>query len=388
MDTSDAVYIDLQKHLDRQAVGFPATQSGVELRLLKHIFNPLEARIAMCLTYRYEPLDVILGRAKSLDISPGDLARILEAIQIKGGIDVKIKSGRLHYCLLPLVVGMYEMQLGRLTPEFIRDFREYTSTRRFGIELISTSLPQMRTIPIARSLEARSDVRTFDEVAGMMALAQVPFAVLECICRKKKALDGHACQVTDRTETCLALGSVAASAVKSGFAREISRSEAVSILDLNQKQGLVLQPSNSEIPEFICSCCGCCCGILGIHKSLPRPLDFWATNFHAVVDTASCTGCGMCVRRCQVDAVTVSGKKSPAVVDLDRCIGCGVCVPACPEKAVTLVKRTIQTRPPRTREELYDKIMARKKTRLGKLKLTGKLVVDAILTGQADRLSR
>jgi len=40
MEQSDQVYINLQKHLDRQAVGFPATKTGVEIRILKHIFTP------------------------------------------------------------------------------------------------------------------------------------------------------------------------------------------------------------------------------------------------------------------------------------------------------------------------------------------------------------
>ena len=39
MEQSDQVYINLQKHLDRQAVGFPATKTGVEIRILKHIFT-------------------------------------------------------------------------------------------------------------------------------------------------------------------------------------------------------------------------------------------------------------------------------------------------------------------------------------------------------------
>jgi len=37
-------------------------------------------------------------------------------------------------------------------------------------------------------------------------------------------------------------------------------------------------------------------------------------------------------------------------------------------------------------EDLYDIIMARKKGRAGKWKLTGKLVVDAIRTGRVNLL--
>ena len=51
MEQDDQVYIKLQKHLDNQAVGFPATKTGVEIRILKHIFSPEEAEISIFLSY-------------------------------------------------------------------------------------------------------------------------------------------------------------------------------------------------------------------------------------------------------------------------------------------------------------------------------------------------
>jgi Fe-S-cluster-containing hydrogenase component 2 len=92
------------------------------------------------------------------------------------------------------------------------------------------------------------------------------------------------------------------------------------------------------------------------------------------------------VKRCQVGAVSVSRKKQPAVVDRERCIGCGLCVPACPAKSITLVKKSAEVRPPETRAELHEIIMAGKKGRLEKLKLTGKLIVDSVRTGHMDLL--
>ncbi len=41
---------------------------------------------------------------------------------------------------------------------------------------------------------------------------------------------------------------------------------------------------------------------------------------------------------------------------------------------------------PATREDLYDHIMANKKGSLGKLKLTGKLVKDVVITGNTQLL--
>ena len=386
MEKSDQVYVNLQKHLNSQAVGFPATKSGVEINILKHIFTPAEAEIASFITYRFEPLHVIYSRAEHLVKSPEELEAHLDRIQKKGGLEFRIKKGEKHYCTAPLVVGMYEFQLERLTPEFIKDFKTYTSDRNFGIEFLSTELPQMRTIPVAESILPQHNASTFDEVTILLEQAKEPFVIIECICRKKKSLEGGACNVTDRKETCLAIDGMAEMLQASNIGRTISREEALSIIKQNQTDGLVLQPSNTRKAEFICSCCGCCCGMLSIHKSLPKPLDFWSSNFQASVDTEVCIGCGSCKESCQVGAVAVSEQEQYAVVNLDRCLGCGVCIADCPTEAIALLKKTTEVIPPQTREELYDIIMDKKKGKFGKALLTGKLLIDAVQTGQTHLL--
>ena len=386
MAQNDQVYIRLQKHLDRQPVGFPATRSGVEIKILKHIFTPEEAEIVSFLNYKPEPLKTIFRKVRHLVESPDKLDDIIDLIQKKGGIESTIKNGSKHYCCAPLVVGMYELQLDRLTPEFIKDFNEYTSDIKFGIEFLSTELPQMRTIPVSRSIHPQHNVSTFDEVTTLLQQAEDPFVIIECICRKKKSMEGKSCEVTDRKETCLAIGGIARTVLQSGTGREITRDEALTIIEQNQKQGLVLQPSNTEKAEFICSCCGCCCGMLAVHKIIPKPLDFWASNFQAEVDRATCVGCGSCEEWCQVGAVSVSESSQKAAVDLNRCIGCGVCVSNCPTESISLLKKPTEVRPPQTREDLYEIIMAKKKGRFGKLKLTGKMLIDAVRTGQTNFL--
>lgn len=153
-----------------------------------------------------------------------------------------------------------------------------------------------------------------------------------------------------------------------------------------KRSALTRKKYNPEKADFICSCCGCCCGMLSIQKSLPRPLDFWVSNYQAAVDAETCKGCGVCQEHCQVTAVSVPEKKEPAQVDLNRCIGCGVCVAACPTGSITLLKKPTEVRPPKTREDLYDIIMSKKKDRPGKMKLTGKLIADAVLTNQTNLL--
>jgi len=44
---SHKVYKKLQKHLDKQPIGFPATASGVERRILREVFTVKEADLAL-----------------------------------------------------------------------------------------------------------------------------------------------------------------------------------------------------------------------------------------------------------------------------------------------------------------------------------------------------
>jgi Na+-translocating ferredoxin:NAD+ oxidoreductase subunit B len=115
--------------------------------------------------------------------------------------------------------------------------------------------------------------------------------------------------------------------------------------------------------------------MLGMQKSLPKPVDFWATNYHAQVDPSVCTGCGTCVERCQVNATAVDKKKGISVVNLDRCIGCGNCVVTCAAKAITLVKNKKQIVPPADAESLYQVIADNKPGAFGKAKLITRLVL-------------
>jgi ferredoxin len=156
----------------------------------------------------------------------------------------------------------------------------------------------------------------------------------------------------------MVLGDVAKSLAQSGkLGRSISNQEALEIIQKNQEDGLVLQPSNTQEPEAICSCCGCCCGLLKIHKMIPDPVSHWATNFFAEVNAELCAGCGECEERCQVDAIRLDDEKMTANVDLTRCLGCGLCVAACPENAIELRNKISETVPPPTSEDMMEVIM-------------------------------
>ena len=55
---------------------------------------------------------------------------------------------------------------------------------------------------------------------------------------------------------------------------------------------------------------------------------------HLSVDEGRCSGCGICVEGCYVDAIEL--KDGKASIDQEMCKGCARCAHACPERAITL----------------------------------------------------
>lgn len=361
MKSEDKLYRDLQIHLDEQTLGFPETQSGSDIALLQQLFTPAQAEIAMMLTYRYESAEQIQERAIKAGLSIEETKRLLDQAAEKGVIGYQEKDGARQYRIIPYVIGILENVIHTATPELVSAHLKYSEDGLFWRDYLKTKIPQMRTIPIQKSITPKHPIGTYDEIRELIETADGPIVVMECACRKGAEKRGEPCKRTSRKETCLHFRNMARFLLeKAKVGRQISKEEALDILQKNQEDGLVLQPSNSQAPDAICSCCGCCCAPLKTHKSIPNPLSHWATNFHAEVNPEMCTGCGLCEERCQAAAMKLDEDRKAATVDLTHCLGCGLCVDACPEDAIELRKNATEAVPPRTTEEMTEVIMAGK----------------------------
>ncbi|MGD9331929.1 MAG: 4Fe-4S dicluster domain-containing protein [Desulfobacterales bacterium] len=364
-------YRKLQQHLNRMPVGYPRTISGVEIRILKRLFTPREAEIALLMDHRLETVDAIHQRGAGNGIGRAQVRSALEAMARKGAVLNVCREGEEHFALVPFVVGMFEFQCGSLSQEMYRDTVNYLK-QGFALEYLSTALPQTRVIPIRRSLANVHAVATYDEIRALVERAGGRVGLAPCICRQGKDLVGQPCDRTDRREVCLVLRDLFEHGQRYGLAKALSTREALDILARNEKEGLVLQPSNEQEPQFVCSCCQCCCGLLGILNALPAPVDFVASNYRANVDDTCCSGCGVCLKRCPMSAVALAG--GTARIDSQRCIGCGACIPTCAQHALALVHKPESISPPLTTDALYAAIGARKEGVLGKVK-TGLRIV-------------
>jgi electron transport complex protein RnfB len=215
------------------------------------------------------------------------------------------------------------------------------------------STPVMRTIPINREIVSEWPIAAYEDAMKIIEDHKI-IAVAPCICRTMANEMDKGCDKP--LEACFLFGSHAAYYVDNKMGRYIDKEEARQIIAKNDEAGLVMQPFNSQNVGGMCSCCGCCCGLLRSLKLQDNPADAVKSNYYAAVYEDACVGCETCVERCQMEAVVVEDEKAQVVIN--RCIGCGLCVTTCPTDAMTLVKKSGDNLylPPESGMETYIRI--------------------------------
>ena len=368
MNSTKHLYRKLQEHLDKLPIGFPATESGVELRILKHLFKPFEAKLALCLSLGNASVATVQKRMKhkyNEELEHSIVSDTLESMYLGGSIN-RSKSKPYKYSNAMLAIGMFEFQLGNLTKEFMEMLHQYFD-EGFNDEFFRSSLPQLRASPHLNAIVPEYNIATYDNMRKVVKESDQTIAVANCVCKEGEALLGKSCKQTSDIEVCISFG--ASAYLDRGQARIISKDECLGILDRAEKEGLVLQPGNSLQPFCICLCCGCCCGVLTSAKKYGKPSELIAHNFYAQINTEECNGCSVCAKRCQTDAIHMVDKK--AVVNLDNCIGCGLCIVTCKKRALHLKDKKKKTIPPKNAVMLYLSILSEK---VGKRKMMANML--------------
>ena len=325
------VYQDLRERLDNFASGFPTTDSGIELKILKKLFTKEEAKLYLRLSPLLEAAEDV---AKRLDLDMEETAQLMERMAQKGLIFRVRKGDQARYGVVPFVPGIYDFQLATMEREFAQDMEDYFE-EALGRTIQGHDTPILRPIPINHQLVVKWPISPYEDAIKIIEKQKV-VALAPCVCRTKNGLLNESCGKP--VETCFMFGANAKYYVDNNMARLIDKEEAIKIIKQNDEAGLVMQPSGSQKANVMCSCCGCCCEMLQSLKKQPKPAEAAKSNYFARVNEDDCTGCEICFDRCQMEAITIEDETS--VIDLDRCIGCGLCASTCPTQALQLVKKS------------------------------------------------
>lgn len=356
LNKEDEIYRNLQIHLNSLPIGFPPSENGADIKVLKAFFKPDEALLATYLEYYPISLKKIFANVRDLEMTLEEIELKLDSMVEKGLISVVVnpKINKKSYGNLPYAIGFFEEHVNRLTKDMAEAANEY------GLSFIKeflgekTGIPQMRTVPINAAISHENNIMSYDNAREILENVIGPYAVAPCVCVQSRELIGVKCK-HDMVERCMVNSQ---SYIDRGDAREISKAEAFEILQKAEEKGLVIQPGNTKAAGGFCLCCGCCCGILSNGKLLDKPAQVFATNFFSEVAEDGCTGCGTCEEVCPMDAIVVN---EVSHIMKDRCIGCGVCVSKCPSDAIHLRDKEKKIIPPDHGAELIAKITKRKK---------------------------
>ncbi len=349
-------YQDLQARLDQLPQTFPDTPEG--RAILRLLFTPEEAELTARLPLRPSSARAIAAR---LGRPEAEVQLALERLADRGLVlDLwDERRQRSSFCVAPPVVGFVEFSLMRRRsdldqPALARAYEAYLESEGgltralFGGE---TTLGRTLVHEQALAEDDLAELLTHERARELVADAGA-WAVSLCYCRHKAEHLGRACAAP--MEVCLTLGSAASFVTRHGHGRALEQAAALELLERSREEGLVFIADNVQRKlTYLCSCCGCCCAQLQAINRFGLPGAVKTSPALAQIDRARCVGCGRCVRRCPIQAISLHARplaervrdprasKRPlaAVVDERVCLGCGVCAPACREGALTLALR-------------------------------------------------
>ncbi len=344
------IFRRLQQRLDMYSLGFPSTESGIEIKILKKLFNENDAEMFLNMSPNLEEATSV---AERLGRPVEEVGTQLEDMT-KRGLLFRLKKGAsVKYGAIPFMHGLVEFQIKRFDREMGELLEAYLN-EKFHQSIADIEGLFLRTIPIEKSIIPEHHVAAFDDAVAIIRKNDT-IAVAECLCRKEKKIMGKGCGKP--LEACMMFGSMAKYYIDNNLGRQVNAEEAINIVRQAQEAGCVTQPGTAQNPAGMCNCCGDCCAILNAIKKFPKPAELVFSNYQATVNSENCTGCEICLERCQMEAITIN-PDGVAEVNLDRCIGCGLCVTTCPTEAINLrEKPEAQKRtPPATSSEQIMRI--------------------------------
>jgi formate hydrogenlyase subunit 6/NADH:ubiquinone oxidoreductase subunit I len=328
--------------------------------LLRELYSEDDARLVAAMPWGFSRI----GRLERLTGTPRpQLERQFERLCPRGLVMDVLVGDEYYYAPSPMVIGIFEftmMRTGAALPydrwaQLFRDYLEEGGFYRanFGD---GQKVSVMRTVPHDGSIAAdHVEVLDYEKAAAIIDRND-RFAIGICSCRHEhEHAGGRTCKVP--METCSSFGEATVGfMVRNRLAREVSKVEMLDNLARSRELGLVLNADNVQRNvTFMCHCCGCCCNVLRGISRHGYPNAVVTSNYIAGSERDRCIGCGICSRKCPIQAITRVPDPEPRfrkfgrpVVDQDLCIGCGVCTLRCKPGAMRLHKRKQRVLHPET----------------------------------------
>jgi Pyruvate/2-oxoacid:ferredoxin oxidoreductase delta subunit len=359
--------------------------SDTAVAIVARLVGNNEAALDLIYAFNEKPSQTIDQLVEASGFSKEKVEQLATSLAKKGLIfNQPSSAGIMVYRLLPfMVVGAMEYNfmveltgsqdekdLAKLFEKLLDELRDQIQDNYDSLAPLFSATPAfdrtvsarvredgkpIQIIPIGKTLEVGEEFvlpsQTVEEIINKFD----DIAVGHCFCRQRRRLLGDPCSTNAPTLNCFSFGKSARHTIAQGFAKKVTKKEALEIMQAAENAGLIhkaFHPGSRESkPETsICNCCKDCCDTLALWRSGTLPL-INSTYHLAVIDLELCSGCGTCVAWCPTDAIILD-EQGLAQRDEDACLGCGVCSRFCPEGAISLKEglRRVFVLPPRLRK--------------------------------------
>jgi Pyruvate/2-oxoacid:ferredoxin oxidoreductase delta subunit len=342
----DQIYRELMQKFAQRGGRYPGMDIPEFYEMARALFSPEEASVAAAMPKGFSTAEQL---TQSLDRNKEEVESLLHTMAAKGLCASGNAGGTEVYVLPPFVPGIFEYQFMRGTKtehdlrlaKLIHKFKEAVDAIN-GIPEIS--FPPTRVIAVDEKIDAGNKIHTYDQMSHYVENAD-PISVCTCYCRHEAALldENDICEKPN--DVCMQFGVGARFIIDKGMGREVSKKEAMEILEKSEEAGLVHCSTNHQNIDFVCNCCSDHCVILKTALAQPKPGLALNSGFQPKIDKEECITCDVCIGNCPATALAMS-EDDLLLLDLDRCFGCGVCATSCPTEAIALVEKAGYPEPP------------------------------------------
>ncbi|MHA1268874.1 MAG: ATP-binding protein [Candidatus Helarchaeota archaeon] len=360
---------------------FPLSDTFIEI--LKYYLDDEDMEFIRAFKLK-QSLSMDQLKQKLKNLSEEEIDRRARKLAKKGFIfNQPSSSGIMVYRLMPIVmIGAFEYQFMQELPKDEKELEkikqiaelyekllnELADKIQEGYDTIVSAFeaqpPLDRTVPLTSNvsgstIEINKSMEIEEKVLPAQTVEEIinkfdDIAVGNCFCRQYRKMLGQPCEINAPMEVCFTFGKSARHVVEQGFARRVSKEEALEIMKKAEEAGLVHKAFHNKSDIYreensICNCCKCCCDNFNLWKMGAIPIVN-STNYLSEVNQEICIGCGTCVEKCPMEAISLNDENK-AEVNEKYCIGCGVCAHFCPESAISLKEgmRKVYIPPPRLR---------------------------------------